>query len=140
MATLQAIIMVVSIALMAAFSAGLYAWNHRERLKEAASKIAELAEIGNIKDTLKAAAFAIVTALERQEGKGTGALKLASAVHELMQIIPEQYRGQFTAQALADIVEDALAAAKLKWAGNPALLQQGQSTNAVGFTASAEKN
>ena len=105
----------------------------------AASDLARLIEVGNIKDALRAAAFATVTALERQEGKGTGSLKLAQAVHELWQLVPEKYRGQFDAQAITDIVEDALAAAKLKWAKNPALLQQGQSTKAIGFMASTDE-
>ena len=124
METLRSIIMLVGLALIAATVAGLWIWNHREKLREAASELVKLDDVGNIKDALRAAAFATVTALERQEGKGTGALKLASAVHELLQLVPEQYRGQFDALSIISIVEDALSEAKLKWAKNPALLQR----------------
>jgi len=94
---------------------------------------ADLAEVQNLKDVLISAAFGIVTRCEREHGAGTGALKLSEAVESLLSHIPDHLRGQFTAQVLTDLVEDALSAAKIEWAKNPALLNTGENMNAVGF-------
>jgi hypothetical protein len=114
--------MIISLALIAAWGCGLGLWNRCMNAKDGETEQAELAEIARIKSVLRAAAFSVITLLERQYGDKTGALKLSGAIDLLLQLIPDKWKGQFDETALTDIVEDALAAAKLKWAKNPILL------------------
>jgi len=83
-----------------------------------------LKEVQNLKSILAEIAFAIVTQLEREHGEKLGLLKLSSAVEFLMRLIPDQLKGQFNVQILVDIVEESLAAARMKWKQNPKLIEK----------------
>ena len=82
----------------------------------------DLAAVSRIKSLLRACATEIVTRMQLQYGENAGAIKLAGAVNELLQLIPEKYKFDFNEDVLQDIVEEALDAAKALWKINPALI------------------
>lgn len=84
----------------------------------------KLKEVQNLKSILVEAAFGIVTQLERENGEKSGELKLSNAIKYLLQLIPDQLKGLFNADVLANIIEDALADARLKWKQNPKLIEK----------------
>lgn len=134
MQTVQTAIMLISLALIIALAAGLYAWNNREKLKEAAG---ELKDVNSIKKLLEPVLFQYVTAAERTYGSGTGRLKLAAVVAWIVDFLPDKYKGLFSVDQLTDMVEKALRAAKEAWKQNPALIAKAEpvETYAVGFDA-----
>jgi hypothetical protein len=83
---------------------------------------AELDEIRTVEEHIQTALFAVVTDLERTYGSGTGELKLAAGVQKVLQLLPESLQKYITTDTIVDWIENALAAAKLKWAKNSTLL------------------
>ncbi|MDR0936161.1 MAG: hypothetical protein LBM98_05700 [Oscillospiraceae bacterium] len=73
-------------------------------------------------DLLQPILFALVTEAERVYGGSTGVLKLAKVVEWLLPHIPAILKPFIGKERLEGIISDALEAAKLKWAGNPALV------------------
>jgi len=67
--------------------------------------------------------FALVTDAERQYSSGTGKLKFAKVLAWLMPYVPAVLKPFITTEKLSALIENALAAAKLSWSGNPALLE-----------------
>jgi len=101
--------------------------------KRGYSPAAELQAIARVKSMLYAAAPNIVTRMEQAWSEKSGPVKLAGAMYELMQLIPEKYIAEFDDAALADIIEDALSEARRLWEKNPALLGELKQLQAVGF-------
>jgi hypothetical protein len=73
-------------------------------------------------DLLQPILFALVTEAERVYGGSTGVLKLAKVVEWVLPHIPAILKPFVGKERLEGIIGDALEAAKLKWAGNPALV------------------
>ena len=67
--------------------------------------------------------YRVVTELEREYGSGTGNLKLAAAIDILYPNLPRVIQLFATAERIQEWIEDGLAAAKDKWAKNPALAE-----------------
>jgi hypothetical protein len=73
-------------------------------------------------DLLGKILFGLVTWAEREFGSGTGSLKLAAVTEKLYPHIPAVIRLFISAAQLEHMIEQALADAKLKWSGNPKLV------------------
>jgi hypothetical protein len=80
-------------------------------------------------DLLDKVLFGIVTWAEREYGGGTGALKLAVAIEKIYPQIPAIIRAFVSTTKLEQLVDKALAAAKLKWERNPKLLESAANSN-----------
>lgn len=66
--------------------------------------------------------FALVTQVEKEFGGQTGKLKLATVVDAVYQRIPAILKFLFSEKEIVQLIESALAAAKIAWSTNPALL------------------
>ena len=66
--------------------------------------------------------FGAVTVAEREWGSGTGAAKLDAVREKILSLLPENLRALVPAGWLQRVIESGLAAAKQKWAANPALV------------------
>jgi hypothetical protein len=73
-------------------------------------------------DLLQPILFALVTEAERIYGSSTGVLKLAKVVEWVLPHIPAILKPFVSKDGLERTISTALEAAKLKWAGNPALV------------------
>ena len=97
---------------------------------------ADLAAVTRIKGLLRACVTEIVTRMQQKYGENAGAFKLAGAINELLQLIPEQYKADFNEDVLQDIVEEGLDAAKALWKINPTLI--GSATDDAMLLTAAE--
>ena len=68
------------------------------------------------------ALFDLVTQAEQTFGSGVGRRKLASVVTNVIALLPDDLKGILNSVWICARVEKALAAAKVIWAENPALL------------------
>lgn len=75
---------------------------------------------------IMAVGIKLVTDAERQYGAGTGQLKMASAVAELIKLLPEWVAEAVSKVWLQERLEGALKDAKEKWQNNPNLLRESQ--------------
>ena len=71
---------------------------------------------------IMAVGLKLVTDAERQYGAGTGQLKMASAVAELIKLLPDWVVERVPKSWLMERLESVLVAAKAKWTVNPLLL------------------
>ena len=71
---------------------------------------------------IMAVGLKLVTDAERQYGAGTGQLKMASAVAELIKLLPDWVVERVPKSWLMERLESVLTAAKVKWNANPLLL------------------
>lgn len=62
--------------------------------------------------------LSLITEAERQFGSGTGALKKAAVIQWVYEKLPAFVKVLFSEKNLSDLIEAALAGAKLKWAAN----------------------
>ena len=77
------------------------------------------------KAILNVCLFGLVTDAQREYGgdNGTGEVKLSSVLLKVMEMIPDNLKGRIKLDVLINYIEDALAAAKPKWADEPAILE-----------------
>ena len=73
-------------------------------------------------NVLKEILFAIITEAENEYGAKTGELKFSVVANELYEIIPALIRPLFTAKDIENLIENALADCREKWAENDNLL------------------
>ena len=73
---------------------------------------------------IMAVGLKLVTDAERQYGAGTGQLKMASAVAELIKLLPDWVVERVPKSWLMERLESVLTAAKVKWNANPNLLMK----------------
>ena len=76
-------------------------------------------------NTIMAVGLKLVTDAERQYGAGTGQLKMASAVAELIKLLPDWVVERVPKSWLMERLESVLTAAKVKWNANPKMLEPG---------------
>ena len=76
-------------------------------------------EVGIIKEIL----FALVTKAEQEFGGGTGELKKAAVVEWLYDKLPAILRLFIGQKEIDNLIDEALAYAKTKWANNPRLME-----------------
>jgi len=126
MEILQTILAIVIPILLTAILSALAWSSHRWRKQQEAAQDKKRAEDltgwDKVLDSLKTALFGLVTIAEREFGDKTGKLRLSWVMGEAMRLIPEKYRTVLSEAELRDYIEDALAAAKLAWDENTALL------------------
>ncbi len=72
---------------------------------------------------ITAVGLKLVTDAERTYGDGTGQLKMASAVAELLKILPDWVVKVVPKEWIQSKLEEVLSAAKEKWKSNPNLLK-----------------
>lgn len=68
------------------------------------------------KDIIAKILFALVTEAEKIYGNGTGSVKFAYVVEKAYSYLPAIVKVFITYERLKTMIEDALAAAKIKWA------------------------
>lgn len=73
------------------------------------------------KRILFAILYALVTEAERQYGSGTGELKKATVTAKIYAMLPAIVRIIITEARLSELIEEALAYAKERWAANAAI-------------------
>ena len=127
--TLQTILAIL-IPILAAAAFGALAWVlNRWRKQLEADPADDAIGWNRVLASLKSALFSLVTIAEREFGDKTGKLKLSWVADEALKLIPEKYRSWITVDALTMHIEDALAAAKLAWGTNTALLEGAPGTS-----------
>jgi len=90
--------------------------SYRERKGAAAEEMQRFARARNILRTLlECAAGGLVTQAEHTYGDGTGEIKKSAVLAELLRLLPEEYRAEFSAGTLEAIIEQGLAEAKKLW-------------------------
>jgi len=109
----------MNILVLLLFLAGLalaFWQSHRERKGAAAEELQRFARARNILRTLlECAAGGLVTQAENMYGAGTGAIKKSAVMAELLRLLPEEFRAEFSAGTLEAIIEQGLAEAKKLW-------------------------
>ena len=68
------------------------------------------------KDIVAKILYALVTEAEKTYGSGTGSVKFAYVVEKAYSYLPAILKVFITSERLKQMIEDALAAAKIKWA------------------------
>ena len=106
----------VSLAVFVA-AAALALWRLRQEKRGARREELERLDRarGTLQQLLSGAVCGLVTAAEREYGPGTGAIKKSAVLAELLRLLPGQWRGQFDADALGELIESGLAAARPLW-------------------------
>ena len=90
--------------------------SYRERKGTAKEELQRFARARNILRTLmECAVGGLVTQAENEYGAGTGEIKKSTVLAELLRLLPEEYRAEFSAGTLEAIIEQGLAEAKKLW-------------------------
>ena len=116
----QWISLAMNIIALLLFLAGLAltVWQHyRERRGAAQEELQRFARARNILRTLlEGAVGGLVTQAETSYGAGTGEIKKSTVLAELLRLLPEEFRAEFSAGMLEAMIEEGLAEAKKLWA------------------------
>jgi hypothetical protein len=81
-------------------------------------------QLDTLQDWLQPVIFALVTQVERELGAGTGRLKLATVLKEVIALLPDAIKPLISTEWITARIEDALAKAKTVLAENPKLVEK----------------
>jgi len=90
--------------------------SYRERRGAAEEELQSFARARNILRTLlECAVGGLVTQAEHTYGAGTGEIKKSAVLAELLRLLPEEYRTEFSTGVLESMIEQGLVKAKKLW-------------------------